>query len=174
MSDQLKEIFNQHKEELFPEKLSSNHLSKFEEKLDLAFGKEKKIAKNWMYYSGIAASVALFITVGILFYNPKPEINSNFAQTEVQESEDFFALAVENKIRALKQYETPRTKPHIDKCLETLNRLDKDYTDLKKDFQETGNDQLMSLMLNNLKKRVDIIEELIEQLEHYKNQGYEL
>ncbi len=174
MNDPLKKILNQHKEKLFSEELSSNHLSKFEEKLNTEFGTHATSSKNWIYYSGIAASLAFLITLGIVFFNSNQTEENTIVQSEVQESENFFALAVEHKIKQLKTYETPQTKPYIDQCLKALNQLDQDYTDLKKDFNDTGNDQLINLMLDNLKKRVDILEELIQQLEHYKNQGYEL
>lgn len=174
MNDPLKSIFNQYKALLFSEKLSSNHLSTFEEKLNIEFGTKSTSSKKWIYYTGIAASIVFLISLGIFLSRSNQTLENTLVQTEVQESENFFALAVNHKIKQLRTYETPQTKPYIDRCLKALNQLDQDYTDLKKDFQKTGNDQLINLMLNNLKKRVDILEELIQQLEHYKNQGHEL
>lgn len=174
MNDPLKAIFNQHKKELFSEELSAHHLSKFEKRLEEEFEAKKKFKKQWIYYSGIAASIAFFITIGILFFESKPHTNTTIAQTEIQESEDFFALAVAHKINKLKTYETPQTKPYIQQCLNALNQLDQDYIELKNDFKHTENEMLIGLMLDNLKKRTDIIEKLIKQLEHHKNQEYEL
>ncbi len=174
MNDPLKNLFDQHKEDLFSEELSLDHLSKFERRLEDEFQEKKNTKKYWIYYSGIAASVAFLISLGIFFFNSKQNATPNLVQTEVQESEDFFALAVEHKIKQLKTYETPQTKPYIDQCLTALNKLDQDYLELKNDFQHTGNEMLINLMLDNLKKRTDILEKLIKQLEYHKNQEYEL
>ena len=172
MKDPFKKIFEEHKEELFLQQLDSNHLEKFEDKLIQKFGESKNNSKNWIYHSGIAASILFIFTIGFLSLNKTSSYP--IAKTEIQESEDFFEMAVASKIKELKTYENAETKPSIDRCLINLNQLNQDYIDLNQDYKNTGNNELMNLMLNNLKRRVDILENLINHLEHFKNQQHEI
>lgn len=180
MKENLKNIFEKNKEFLFDGQLSENHLEKFEERLEKAFPQKKKMYQiNQLQYIGIAASILFIITLNIFIYvfNNKNEMNDSFTAApnkEIKESEDFFAMAVQQKINTLKTYENSETKPYIDKCLQSLEKLDRDYVDLKKDFRQTGSQKVLDLMLNNLNQRVTLLNDLIKQLKYYKNKSYEL
>ncbi len=179
MKEDLKNIFEKNNAFFFDEKLSENHLAKFEERLEKAFPEKKKTYQiNRLQYIGMAASVLFIITLSMFIYvfNKKNEMNYslNAPSKEIKESEDFFAMAVQEKVNLLKNYENSQTKPYIDNCLQSLGKLDQDYIDLKKDFRQTGSQKVLDLMLNNLNQRVTLLNDLIKQLKYYKNKSYEL
>ena len=129
--------------------------------------------KSWFTPLSIAASVAVFIAVGIGMYMYSPlSIDEQVANIspEVANTEYYFASLIEEQVRDLQNESTPETQQLIGDTMLQLQKLENNYKGLERDLLDGGNSKLiLSAIITNFQTRIDLLQEVLEKIETIKN-----
>ena len=146
------------------------HEARFLEKL-----KTKSTALNsrsrpfWKPFIGIAASIALVLSLGIFSNESQAANDLASVSPEMQKTQDFFTLSINEELKKLNDEKSPETDALINDALKQLGVLESDYEKLKSDLLESGKDQrVVHAMIANFQSRIDILNTVLEQIESLK------
>lgn len=173
-NENLEELFNSLKGEFDMEEPAKGHEDRFLEKLNAAQGvvSIKKQRRNWWKPLSIAASVVLLIGLGISFYGNEPSIEEQVAEIspEASQTHFYFANLIEEQVKELEKLDSPETKVIIEDTMSQLQKLEEDYNRLENDLLEGGDSRLiLSAMITNFQTRIDLLEEVMNQIDIIKN-----
>jgi hypothetical protein len=132
---------------------------------------EIKRKRDWWRPLSIAASVVVIFGIGFsLLRSPEPSGELASVSPEMEQTQTFFVLAINNEIDKLKSFETPETEKLIDDALNQITNLEKEYQLLKIDLVESGNDKrVIYAMISNFQRRIDLLEQVVAIVEDFKN-----
>ena len=145
------------------------HDKRFLDRLNVQQDSKKQF--NWWKPLSIAASVVIIIGLGFSLHG-SPEQSGELASVspEMEQTQTFFVLAINNEIDKLKSFETPETKTLIDDALNQITNLENEYQQLKLDLVESGNDKrVIFAMIANFQNRIDLLEQVVVIVEDFKN-----
>jgi hypothetical protein len=170
--DYLDDIFENLKGNFDTEMPSIGHELRFEEKLN-ALQSEKKergvnspVLKTFLSVAAIAI-IALAIFIGQPTNNEGLELAS--VSSEFSQTQDFFTIAIREELKKVEAERSPLTEQIIYDGLRQLNRLEKQYDQLKLDLQKSHKDnRVIYAMITNFQNRIDILTNLLEQIENVK------
>jgi len=156
------------------EEPKTGHELRFLEKLSASKGvvSIKKSTKFRWKSLAIAASIALLCAVGVGLYNSQPSLDQQVAQIspEVSRTSVYFAGLIEEQVKQLENESTPQTRQIIDDTMLQLDKLETDYARLEQDLVNGGNSKLLlSAMITNFRTRIDLLQEVLDQIENIKN-----
>tara|TARA_R110002050_G_scaffold109796_4_gene221182 strand:- start:27288 stop:27848 length:561 start_codon:yes stop_codon:yes gene_type:complete len=126
---------------------------------------------NYLKFLAIAASLILFFSLGIVFFNASPSINEQVVgiSPEISKTEFYFANLIEQEIKKLQDESSPETKQIIADTMVQLSRLEKNYKSLENDLINGGNSKLiLSAMITNFQTRIDLLEDVLGQIDEIK------
>ncbi len=168
-TDDLKDIFDelefdvasppQDHEERFRQKLRNNRKKKTN---------KSGVISLWAPIMAVAASflLAIMIFQGA-FENPftnQQELAN--VSPEMKQTQDFYASAIKTELQNLQDQKTPETEAVIEDALKQLDILEKDYQNLKKDLEKSGQDnRVIYAMISNFQKRIDLLKTVLEKVE---------
>ncbi|MGB5497933.1 MAG: hypothetical protein WBM77_03295 [Maribacter sp.] len=172
--DDLKDVFKGLEGTFNTVEPKAGHRERFLEKLDNAnqvvtLQKKKKI---WWRPLSIAASVAVLCLVAIGIYNSKPTLDQQMANIspEVGNTQVYFASLIEDQVKLLENESSPEAQKIISDTMIQLKKLETNYKQLETDLINGGNDKLiLSAMITNFQTRIDLLEDVINQIETIKN-----
>lgn len=180
MKDNLEQLFDNLETKFDVHEPESGHQQRFLDRLN----DEKQntsVAKNktgyWKPLLGIAATVALILT--LTFNNTNTDDDRDLASIspELAETQNFFSNTIAYELNKLNAEATPETKKLIDDVLLRLDVLEKEYQNLKLNLIESGEDQrVIYAMIANFQNRIDLLQSTllqIEDLKNLKNNNYE-
>lgn len=150
------------------------HQQRFLEKLQASQGVvsiQRKKKSFWKPLS-MAASVVLLFALGIGLFNSSPTRDEQVAEIspEVSKTQFYFASLIEEQVRELENESTPETQKIIDDTLTQLKRLETNYEKLEQELLNGGNSKLLlSAMITNFQTRIDLLEDVLNQIEEIKN-----
>lgn len=172
MNDKLNQYCSENEFDLLEP--SAGHEIRFEQKLNRLYKKEKT---SWKWLS-VAASVVLIL--GFWF-------GSNFQNTPIkladvspkmEEVENYFISTINQEIRTLEKYRSLETETIIEQALNQLEELEDDYRYFLKDLKTNGyKKEIISAMIKNYQKRLEILENVflqINQIKKIKDKNYEI
>ncbi len=152
----------------------SGHQDRFLEKLsstnDTSIAAAEK--PSWKKLFSIAASIAILAVVSIGLLNQTPSIEEQVAKVspEISNSQFYFASLIEDQITELNAENSPETQKIISDTMIQLKNLEANYTNLEKDLVAGGNSKLLlSAMITNFQTRIDLLNDVLEQIEDIKN-----
>ncbi|HZJ19914.1 MAG TPA: hypothetical protein VFD35_06120 [Pricia sp.] len=131
--------------------------------------KKKKLGRKPL---AIAASIALLCAVAVGLYESQPTLDQQVAEIspEASRTQFYFAGLIEEQVKALESESTPQTRQIIDDTLLQLGKLDSDYARLEQDLINGGNSKLLlSAMITNFRTRIDLLQDVLNQIESIKN-----
>ncbi len=139
-------------------------------------GKGKSRRLNWLRYTAAAAVIFASLSAGIYYIsgiNSSPEKLYGDLYKEIIETEAFYTNVVNQKYNELQPYMA--TSPDLKKELDfDLNELDGIYLDLKEDLKDNvGNPEVIEAMIQQYRMKVEILEQLLNQLKEKENNNYE-
>ncbi|SHG71354.1 hypothetical protein [Flagellimonas flava] len=162
-----KEAFNVHKAD--KDKLWQGISDQLDEK------EEPKVVPLWK--SGklrIAASLAVVIGLSILTFlmlgNPSTQSMEGYA------SEELFEIDLHYKNLVYQQVQLVKNHPKLsagdkEEFLSFMDELDQEYEQLKQEMQNNlDNELVLEAIVNNYKKRIELIENLLKQINASKNE----
>jgi hypothetical protein len=127
----------------------------------------------------IAATVALIFaasTAGIYFLTgekPNQEEYSSELYMEMMETEQYYTQMVSERYNELKPFLA--SDPGAKEMLSTdMDELDEVYDELKEDLKDNAsNPEVIEAMILNYRVKLEILEDLLNQLKEKENQDYE-
>ena len=148
----------------------AGHQHRFLEKLNAAKKTEVK-RLNWWKPLSIAASVAILVSLGTLYMKANPSSNDLASVSpEMKQTQSFFTSTINEELETLKSLTSPEAKQLVDDALYQIDILEKEYSGLKKDLLQSGNDKrVIYAMISNFQNRIDLLQEVIGKIEEIKN-----
>jgi len=175
--EDLKKLLNNANGELDVFSPSTDHKFNFLQKLN----EQQKTAqitvlqkkKSWYSKLGIAASVTVLIAVGLIVFltTNKPEVGLANVSPEMEKTENFFNNAIRFQIEEINKTASLETSTIVEDGMQQLNKLEEDYQKLEKDLlQSNNNPKVISAMISNFQKRIDLLENILKEMENYSLQ----
>ncbi|WP_430409458.1 hypothetical protein [Kordia sp.] len=124
------------------------------------------------WWKPIAAACVILLSLGI-FIGSNVQFGSETQEVtfspEVENSQMYFASLIEEELSKVKAAEDEDTKEIIQDALLQLKRLENDYTDLKNQLIEHGDDKrILYAMVTNFQLRIDLLKNVLVQIEEIK------
>ena len=141
--------------------------------ISLELDKEKsKVVPLWKSSSfKIAASIILILGVFSIInlsIGFNSDTSNNLANNELQEIDMYYQNMVQAQVRLVEK-NTNLSKRNKQEFLNFLNDLDKEYDLLKLDLSENlDNEMVLEAIIKNYKKRIELIENLLQQINNAK------
>jgi len=179
MEQNLRELFE--KDRLINYKRKADHEDLFIERLY----KELPIKKrsSFLRYK-IAASILVFIGLGVMSYylinevNHKEELTSveftlKNISPELEEIESFYVTNISLTLIDIEK--NSENQAFVKRYMKRLSLLKEEYKNLIAEMNEEGPNSLsISVLINNLKLQLDLLQELREQIISTKNKKHEI
>ncbi len=168
------------------DKLSSNHRSRFQDKLmkELHEEKKEKFSYKWLF---AAASIVLLLGVTFQIYmntttiDPQPihqednEVNSNIQRIslgsispELKTVESYYVNKINYELSQLEL--TEENKELFDGYIAQLEELTNEYKSLTDELNTKGvNDDTINALIGNLQLRLQLLKRMQKQLHEFKN-----
>jgi hypothetical protein len=131
---------------------------------------------NWFRYAAAVAVIFASFSAGIYFLSGMgsgPEDLYGDLYKEILETEAYYSSMISQKYNELQPYITssPELKEELDY---DLNELDEIYFELKEDLKDNvGNPEVIDAMIQQYRMKVEILEQLLNQIKEKKNNNYE-
>ncbi len=163
----LKEFINQNRKKMAVYDLKPGHEERFliklkQQKRQYKTGFVKKHFKKLL----IAASVLFLISTGIQFYMFSKQ-NKN-QDVEIQQNERYFSEIIKAEITRIKAEETQETKKVFENAMQQINRLEKDYQKLVKDYRLNHDKYILNAMIENFQQRIEILQFVKREMNRIK------
>ncbi len=143
------------------------HRERFAQKLEKAFPsrKKKRNITPWL----MAASIVVFLGIGIFSLILNRPINET--DSMIQKNTAYFSSIIKKEIKELHNTHSPEAKELIKKTMQQLEKLEKEYEKITKDFKRNNeNKSLLNAMIENFKKRIELLEFTKFQLKELQKQ----
>ena len=132
-----------------------------------------------MRWLRVAAAVAMIFagsTAGIYFLtggNAETDQYSNKLYMEIRETEQYYSQMVSQRYDELKPYLA--SDPAAEEMLtDDMTELDEVYSELKEDLKDNASTpEVIEAMILNYRVKLEILEDLLNQLKEKENQDYE-
>ncbi|WP_459209314.1 hypothetical protein [Aquimarina rhabdastrellae] len=126
---------------------------------------------KWTTLLYIAATIAILIAV-----IPSGLFNTNFEEAELasvspqlQETQDFFTVAINQQLEQINTINSEETKKVVEDALVQLQKLEVNYASLKKDLITSGYDKrVISAMIDNFQQRTLLLEHTLDAMNNIK------
>jgi uncharacterized protein YsxB (DUF464 family) len=128
--------------------------------------------KKWWSPLSIAASIVVLCFIAIGVYITRPSLDEQVAQIspEVSNTQVYFASLIEDQVKQLENESSPEAQQIISDTMIQLKKLEANYKQLENDLIHGGNDKLiLSAMITNFQTRIDLLQDVINQIESIKN-----
>ena len=176
MAQDIRELFKDDK--ITDEKMPNNHQDRFLEKLDKALPEQQTNTSKFEYLQ-IAAGIVVLLGLSFgafKYFQPPVEIEPTVVISEPVETktlgdispglkkvEDYYLASINLELSKVEY--TPETKDVFDGYLLQLDELDKEYTRLSFELNESGPNELtVNALIDNLKLRLNLMYRLRSQL----------
>jgi hypothetical protein len=157
-------------------KLSKNHRSNFEAKLQKEMHSTKKknhqllkIAASFLVIIGLGSSIFYFSNSNVETAKPIAKIESlGSISPELKKIENYYLASIHSEILTLE--ETQENKELLDGYFEKIGELTKEYKVLTNELNTEGlNEKTINALIDNLQLRLKLLYQLKEQLNELKN-----
>ena len=149
------------------------HEARFEKKLLKAFPEQRKKKQNRKIW-WIAASIVIFLGAGMLSL----WVNKPVSQTDrlLQKNTAYFSSVIEKEVKSLPKTKSPEAKQLIQETMKQLDQLEKEYQKITRDYkQNSENKNLLNALIENFKKRIELLEFTkfqLKELEKLKTENH--
>lgn len=155
----------------------AGHKDRFLKKLEQSAKKQNrpqaKTRSLWGPFLGIAASIALaiFLFGNIHLNNPagsKGDLAS--VSPEMKETQDFYTAVIQRELKNIEAEKSPETEAIVTDALTQMEKLETEYSELKKDLINSGQDRrVIYAMISNFQQRIDLLNNVLTQIENIKS-----
>jgi len=164
-------LFNNLQNEFNVEEPTIGHEKRFLKKLNkqeiVSTSKPKR--NLWKPFIGIAASLAILVTVFTGSQHEDTVYDLASISPEMAETQNFFTSTIAIELTKLEKESNPETKLLIADAMMQIQRLEKEYTNLKEDLSTSGDDKrVIYAMISNFQNRIDILQNTLKQIENVK------
>ena len=118
--------------------------------------------QKWM----IAASILLL--VGLAFSYVRYDRLQSLQNDEVQQSERYFSMIIQDEMQSIKQENTTETNKVFEDALHQIQDLEIAYQKLVKDYRENKDKFILNAMIENFQQRIEILQFVKQQINKIK------
>lgn len=174
MSDRLEDFVRQHREEFDLREPDPSVWLKINP-ANAPVVKEKR-PMRWLRVAAAIAVIFAGSSAGIYFLtggNNEADLYSQELYMEMQETEAFYTMMVSDRYEELKPFLA--SNPVANEMLSAdMEELDEVYHELKNDLKDNiSNPEVIEAMVLNYRIKLEILEDLLNQLKEKENQDYE-
>ena len=131
---------------------------------------------RWLRVAAAVAMIFAGSSAGIYFLaggNSKADMHSDEIYIEMQETQQYYTQMVAQRYDELRPFLA--TDPVANEMLTAdMEELDEVYEDLKEDLKDNvSNPEVIEAMILNYRVKLEILEDLLNQLKEKENQDYE-
>lgn len=145
----------------FLERLKKENIAKVD--------KGAKIRTLWSPILAVAAGLVLIIMLAggsLGFGNLTNSGDLAGISPELKETQNFYTTLIKTELEKVKDASTPETEAIVQDALLQMEKLDKDYENLKKDLKNSGQDKrVVFAMITNLQQRIDVLNNVLSRIE---------
>ena len=177
--DNLNTLFKNLEKDFNIEMPNLGHEQRFLNKLNSeSVAKGIKPSRNlWKPLIGIAASIALLISLSIGFQQDSTTNDLASISPEMANTQSFFTNAIAEELDKLEAETSPEVQILIKDAMIQMNILENDYEKLKQNLTESGEDKrVIYAMISNFQNRIELLQNVLQQIEdvkQLKNNTYE-
>jgi len=156
--------------------LRDGHRERFLDKLN------KSENKSYGQWWKVAAGLIFILASSVIYWTSKDFVDAgaHLAQEEVQEVKEggsipledatyFYKQAIDAQFAQLEEfYGDTDSKELIEQTKLLIKELQIEYEKLEEDLEASGEERIVIAMIGNYKKRIELLEELIEKLKYIK------
>lgn len=178
LDDNINELFDNLKDGFDIEDPKDGHQQRFFDKLksldeNSSPGEEEEIKVrrlNWKKPFYVAASLVVLFGLYLGFQNTNAEVELAEVSPEMQQTEVYFTSLINEELEKIEGTVDEGTQQIFDDAKEQLSLLESDYSLLTQDIIDKGADKrIIHAMIINLKNRIELLENVLEQIEAVKN-----
>lgn len=139
---------------------------------------EKKVIPLWKRpLARVAASITLILalsaTAALWFFQQPLDSEASFASQELMEIDMHYQQLVTHQVNLIQRHPS-LTESDKKEFLSFMDELDAEYELLKKEMQDNlDNERVLEAIVDNYKKRIELIENLLRQINASKNETHE-
>ncbi|KJD33046.1 hypothetical protein PK35_08755 [Tamlana nanhaiensis] len=150
---------------------NTGHENRFLEKLNNT-PKAKTIAFKksfWKPIMGIAASLVLIFTFVLNTNKPETALDLASVSPKMAQTQDFFTVTINEELNKLNNEKSPEVQGLIKDTMFQIKKLENDYSLLKEDLYESGDDnRVIYAMISNFQSRIEILQQTLQQIDNIK------
>ena len=121
----------------------------------------------------IAASVLIVLGVASIINFNIQNTTTNYTNTELQEIDMYYQNMVQYQVKLVQNNQHLSERDKVD-FLNFIDELDEEYDTLKLDLKDNlDNELVLEAIINNYKKRIELMENLLQQINESKNNTQE-
>jgi len=174
MSDRLEDFVKQNREQFDLHEPDPSIWLKINPENAPVAGKRRSL--RWLRVAAAVAMIFAGSTAGIYFLTgnrAEPDLYGSEMYQEMQESEQYYNQMVNLRFQELQPYlaSDPAAKEML---AADMDELDEVFEELKNDLKDNvSNPEVIEAMILNYKVKLEILEDLLNQLKEKENQDYE-
>ncbi len=170
MENNFEDIFKGDKSKFDFAEPNIGHVNRFEAKLKEQNNGAKKTIKTQWYWLSIAASILLFFGYWLGNQNTSNSLELADVSPKMEETQNFYLATIHKEIEQIKGEETPENQMIIEDAFDQLKILEFNYQNLTVELKESNEDKrVIFAMIANFQKRLEVLQNLVDQLEDFKN-----
>lgn len=170
--DNINILFENLKESFDVENPSEGHEQRFLDKLNAknnTLVSSNRKTKIWKPVMAIAASILILIAVFVPMQQSHGMKDLASISPEMATTQEFFTTTINSELERLKGETTPETQKLVNDAFTQITLLEKQYEQLKKDLNNSGNDKrVIYAMISNFQSRIDLLENVLHHIENVK------
>ena len=164
MKDKLHDYFSENEFDFHEPR--AGHMERFEKRLS---GKKQQNKLSWKWI-GAAASVVLLIGFMLGSISKSNPMTLSSVSPKMQEVENYFVNTINVEIKEIEKERSLETEKVIENALDQIEELEDNYKIFVRELGQSGDQsKIISEMIKNYQKRLDILQTLLEQIEQIKN-----
>lgn len=164
MSDKLDLFFSENNFDFQHPRLG--HENRFEKKLNQV--KTKK-THSWRWLS-VAASIILLLGFALGSYHQNQINELADVSPKMKEVESYFITAINEELKTVESYRSLDTETVIEEALDQIEELSEEYNYFLIELKtQNNNSEIISAMIKNYQQRLEILQNLLEQINIIKN-----
>lgn len=164
MEDKMQEFFSTNNFDI--EEPNFGHEMRFEQKLNK---KKNRSSLPWKWMS-VAASVVLVFGFWLGSNHEKSKIQLADISPKMEEVENYFVNTIRLELKTVEKNRSLETETIIEEALNEIEELEETFQLFVKELNKEGNNRkVISAMIQNYQQRIEILENVLEQIELIKN-----
>ena len=173
MKDNLENKFKELANQFDIEEPSIGHFDRFEARLAKEAKQTKAIQWNPTTWKWLAVAASVLLLIGFWFGSSTAEpVGMQLAEIspEMEETQSFFMASIQKEVDNINLQRNDSNAKIIDDSFTQLKKLEQNYQELTVALEDTSEDKrIIFAMINNFQQRIEVLQNLLEQLEEIKN-----
>ena len=173
MKNNLEHKFKELTNQFDTEEPSIGHFNRFEARLAKGAIQEKEVKQSPVGWKWLTVAASVLLLIGFWFGSTTTKtIGMELAEIspEMEETQSFFMASIEKEIEKINLQRDDTNAKVIDDSFIQLKTLEKNYKELTVALEDASEDKrIIYAMIRNFQQRIEVLQNLLEQLEEINN-----